>query len=82
MDLKIRGHGELIGSRQSGFITEFEFADISEDIDIINQAREYALELCEKIECSDETDIGKNLEQLRKSGLRIKRLHRYIANLT
>ncbi|MBN1498047.1 MAG: ATP-dependent DNA helicase RecG [Spirochaetes bacterium] len=41
-DLRQRGAGELIGVRQHGHGAEFEFADLSVDIDLILHAREFA----------------------------------------
>jgi ATP-dependent DNA helicase RecG len=43
-DLKLRGPGELLGARQSG-VAMLRFADISEDEDLLNQARQVADEL-------------------------------------
>ena len=43
-DLKIRGPGQLAGTRQSGFL-KLNFADIIRDTDILNQARKDALSL-------------------------------------
>ena len=38
-DLKIRGPGEVLGTKQSGNVL-FKFANINEDINILNQAQE------------------------------------------
>jgi ATP-dependent DNA helicase RecG len=43
-DLKLRGPGELLGAAQSG-IPPFRFADLTEDREIIECAREYAKRL-------------------------------------
>ena len=43
-DLRLRGPGELLGARQSG-VPMLRFADISQDADLLNQAREVADEL-------------------------------------
>jgi ATP-dependent DNA helicase RecG len=43
-DLRLRGPGELLGARQSG-VAMLRFADISEDEDLLNQARQIADEL-------------------------------------
>jgi ATP-dependent DNA helicase RecG len=40
-DLKLRGHGELRGTRQSG-LDELRLGDLASDLDIIEQARELA----------------------------------------
>ena len=42
-DLKLRGHGDITGIRQSGF-AEFKIADIIEDKDILEKARKDAIE--------------------------------------
>ncbi|MFW6366182.1 MAG: helicase-related protein, partial [Spirochaetota bacterium] len=44
-DLSLRGAGTLTGSVQSGFSSEFIFADIYADVDLLCQAREDAEEL-------------------------------------
>ncbi|MCX7728406.1 MAG: ATP-dependent DNA helicase RecG, partial [Bacteroidia bacterium] len=49
VDLKLRGPGELAGTRQSGMIN-FKIADISTDYHILKAARESAIELLEKDE--------------------------------
>lgn len=41
LDLQIRGPGELVGSRQSGFL-EFRFADLRKDFPLLLSAREDA----------------------------------------
>jgi ATP-dependent DNA helicase RecG len=43
-DLQLRGPGELLGARQSG-VAMLRFADISEDEDLLNHARQAADEL-------------------------------------
>jgi len=43
-DLQLRGPGELLGARQSG-VAMLRFADISEDEDLLNHARQVADEL-------------------------------------
>jgi ATP-dependent DNA helicase RecG len=40
-DLRLRGPGELVGTRQSG-IPEFRVADLIDDIDILTEARDEA----------------------------------------
>ncbi|MCL2793274.1 MAG: ATP-dependent DNA helicase RecG [Spirochaetaceae bacterium] len=42
-DLKLRGHGDITGIRQSGF-AEFKIANIIEDKDILEKARKDAIE--------------------------------------
>ena len=41
MDLKIRGPGQIFGTRQAGY-PEFRFADLSRDVDLVRSAREEA----------------------------------------
>ena len=41
-DLKIRGAGEFIGTRQHGYVSSFEFADVVNDLDLIHLARQEA----------------------------------------
>ncbi len=43
-DLRLRGPGEILGTKQAGF-PEFRFADLACDINILKQAREAAMEL-------------------------------------
>lgn len=47
MDLKLRGPGELRGVRQSGY-PELRLGDLTEDTDLIEQARALAKEILEK----------------------------------
>ncbi len=46
VDLKLRGPGDLLGTKQSG-LPEFKFADIVRDTEIIELARQEAFELIE-----------------------------------
>ncbi len=46
-DLKLRGPGEFMGTRQHG-IPEFKVANLTEDVDLLFQAREDAEDLIEK----------------------------------
>ena len=59
-DLKIRGSGEITGTRQHGY-SEFEFADLIGDIDIITAARDEAAAEVKKI-----VNIGEALENCLK----------------
>ncbi len=43
-DLKMRGSGEILGSRQHGARGDFEFTDLSLDLGLIEKAREIARE--------------------------------------
>jgi ATP-dependent DNA helicase RecG len=47
LDLKIRGPGELLGTRQSGAM-RFRFGHIVRDIDLMEKARDLAVEIIEK----------------------------------
>jgi len=73
-DLKLRGSGEITGIRQHGY-SEFEFANLSSDIDIITAARDEAAAEVEKI-----SNISEALENCLKgssgdlvNGIRKKR---------
>ncbi len=44
MDLKIRGPGQIFGTRQAGY-PEFRFADLARDVDLVGTAREEAVRL-------------------------------------
>jgi ATP-dependent DNA helicase RecG len=75
-DLKQRGAGELIGVRQHGHGGEFEFADLSLDMDLILLAREIAEKSVSGI-----TDIGQLWEEFKNrrytpliEGIRNKRI--------
>ncbi len=74
-DLQLRGSGQLIGTRQHGF-TDFEFADLALDMDIIINARKEA-----EIAISEIPDIEEELNNIRHNrfnkqlkGLRHKRI--------
>jgi len=47
IDLRLRGPGELLGTRQSGAL-RFRFANIVRDHDLLEQARDAAIELMEQ----------------------------------
>lgn len=47
LDLKLRGPGELLGTRQSGAM-RFRFGHIVRDIDLMEKARDLAIEIIEK----------------------------------
>ncbi|MCP4132491.1 MAG: ATP-dependent DNA helicase RecG [bacterium] len=75
-DLKLRGAGELIGSRQHGQ-GDFEFTDLAKDIDIIIDAREEAGKEVSKI--SEIAAVLDNLKSNKKyepiiAGIRKKRI--------
>ena len=47
MDLKIRGPGQIFGTRQAGY-PEFRFADLTRDVDLVRSAREEAVRLLDR----------------------------------
>jgi len=47
LDLKIRGPGELLGTRQSGAM-RFRFGHIVRDFELMEKARDLAIEVIEK----------------------------------
>lgn len=48
LDLKLRGHGDLEGTQQSGNMIELKIASLSKDVNILEKAREVAIEVLEK----------------------------------
>jgi len=48
-DLKIRGAGDFLGTRQHGEFAEFEFADLASDYNLVLAAREDAVAAAESI---------------------------------
>ncbi len=48
-DLKLRGAGELIGTRQHGYESSFEFLDLVNDSELIINARAFAAEIAERV---------------------------------
>ncbi|MDQ0222776.1 ATP-dependent DNA helicase RecG [Streptococcus moroccensis] len=64
-DLKMRGSGELFGTRQSG-IPEFQVADIVEDYPILEEARKMAAQIVQDPKWMDQADweiLARNLDQ-------------------
>ena len=51
-DLELRGPGEFLGTRQSG-ISEFKIADIVTDAEILETAREAAIEFLDNYNIED-----------------------------
>ena len=45
-DLELRGPGEFLGTRQSG-LPDFKLADLTTDVELLEQARNYAFDFCE-----------------------------------
>jgi len=74
-DLILRGSGQIIGTRQHGF-SHFEFTDIGIDLDIINKAREEAVNTISKIENieSEFNDLRYNRFNKQMEGLRKKKI--------
>ena len=54
-DLKMRGSGEIFGTRQSG-IPEFQVADIIEDFPILEEARKVASQIVQKTDWRNDSD--------------------------
>ncbi len=80
-DLRLRGAGELIGTRQHGHAEWMQFTDLSRDSELIEQAREAAREIDENID-----NPGIALEELKQGkvpppmrGIRTGRFRRYLS---
>ena len=76
-DLKFRGAGDIIGSRQHGRSSGFEFADIISDLDLILEAKKEAEMIVAKIENTQKTinDIQKDMRlSPLLAGIRIKKV--------
>ena len=71
LDLKMRGSGQLVGTRQHG-LSDFEFTDLSRDIDIIINAKKEAEAI---LDSHSENSLRKkeHLSELTK-GIRSKRI--------
>jgi len=77
VDLKLRGPGDLLGTKQSG-VLKFKLADIIYDIDILKKAREAAFEILKddpKIKKSENFPIRQAISTLSNS----KNIWRYIS---
>jgi ATP-dependent DNA helicase RecG len=59
-DLKLRGSGDFLGTRQHGDSISFEFADLSMDYSLLIEARNEAIS-----QTSGITDFGKAIEEIR-----------------
>ncbi|MDO4880974.1 MAG: ATP-dependent DNA helicase RecG [Capnocytophaga sp.] len=69
VDLKLRGPGDLMGTRQSG-VLNLKIADIVKDSDILKVARSYAIDLMKidpNLTKQEHQNIAYTLEQLKKS---------------
>jgi len=62
-DLEIRGHGDILGTRQSG-VPVFKIGNIIRDVEILAEARREAEYFLTTLRSSDET--AKLLQNLRK----------------
>lgn len=62
-DLKLRGSGEIFGTRQSG-IPEFAVADIVNDYNILEVARQEAVAICQDAHWSERSDYQMILANL------------------
>jgi ATP-dependent DNA helicase RecG len=58
-DLKLRGAGQLMGTRQHGHAADFRFTDLLNDMEIIKTAREEAIDAVKSI-----VDLDKKFEEL------------------
>lgn len=66
IDLKIRGPGDILGTKQSG-LPEFKYADIVADVDILKSAREEAFRLV-----SSDPNLQSDANKIIKDELRRK----------
>ena len=76
-DLKLRGAGEIIGSRQHGRSSGFEFANIISDIDLILEAKKEAESIVSKIDNAHKAinDIRKDIRlSSMLAGIRTKKV--------
>ncbi len=76
-DLKLRGAGNIIGSKQHGHFSGFEFADMVTDIDLILEARKEAESSVSKVENIHSTlySIQKDIRLTQLiDGIRTKRI--------
>jgi ATP-dependent DNA helicase RecG len=75
-DLKQRGAGELIGTRQHGHSGSFEFTDLEKDYQLILQAREEAANLVNSINSPEAVyeDFENNIFDPALKGIRKKRI--------
>lgn len=78
MDLKLRGHGELIGNRQSGFESGFEFFDTSEDLETLKLAKQYSDEISPLIKAETAESIGDYFIKAASEGMRTKVIEKMI----
>ncbi len=69
IDLKLRGHGDFLGTRQSGTIPELRLANFLEDADIFEMAREAAFTLIQNdpaLEKPEHQGVKAYLDQYRR----------------
>ncbi|MCX6147919.1 MAG: hypothetical protein NTW25_11835, partial [Candidatus Kapabacteria bacterium] len=70
VDLKLRGPGDMLGTKQAG-LPEFKFADIVKDADIMQEARNLALEILKndpKLKATENAVIRKFFIRRKKQG--------------
>jgi ATP-dependent DNA helicase RecG len=53
-DLKLRGAGDFLGTRQHGLASQFEFADLARDLDLLLKARAEAENIVSQLSDADE----------------------------
>lgn len=80
-DLKLRGAGDLIGSRQHGHDSGFEFLHLEHDYDLIIQARNAAVARVEKMNIKPGISLKLDNGDLQDvfSGSRIKKILAFIS---
>ncbi|MDE2998151.1 MAG: ATP-dependent DNA helicase RecG [Gemmatimonadota bacterium] len=68
MDLRIRGPGQIFGTRQAGY-PEFRFADLARDLDLVRSSRKEAAELLDRDPNLDRHDaLRKRVESVNLEG--------------
>lgn len=67
-DLELRGPGELLGRRQSGFL-RFRMADLTRDQALLDLARQEAFDLVEREPQLGRPDLAPLRERLKRAGL-------------
>lgn len=75
-DLKLRGPGDMSGTQQSG-VLDLLLADLSQDSEILKQARTYAINLLEQdpeLSKSEHSNILKHINSLKKTSINWSRI--------
>lgn len=76
IDMKLRGPGNIYGTRQSGF-PEFKYIDITEDTDLIKTAKEQAFEIIKndpKLQKDENQLLKKTLLEFYKENLKYSKI--------